>query len=253
MRYKIKLFLLRCLFLCTLVVSVLAFSVLVWDSSDTGSKVDLEYDYEDVQLKITVASGPRPPVFDAEELRSINSDFRAWLQIPETDISYPVVQGTDNSFYLKHSFSKEYSSFGCLFLDYRTTAADRSLVIHGHNMGLNRDEMFSSLVDFQDQAFAEEHTTIFYSDPEKPGEERYTLFAVLNQDIRDNSIFNYRQQQFVDDEEFQAFVSFLQERSIYSGNYTPTGDIIILSTCNNAYGENNRLLICAGREKNVNN
>lgn len=220
-------------------------------SDHSAQKAEEPYDYADMQMDITIAPFDplKPPVFDAQALYAENSDFRAWLQIPDTSISFPVVQGADNSFYLKHAFSKEYSAYGCLFLDYRTEPSDRNLVVHGHNMGLNRTEMFSTLVHYQDQEYAEEHDTIFYCDPEKEGEERYKVFAVLNLDIYNGDQFNYRQQAFEDDTTFNGFVSYLKDHSIYESAYVPNGEIIILSTCNRAYGDNNRLLICAGRDK----
>lgn len=248
MNQRLKLYILKTFLLAFLLIAVLSGGIMLRDHATNEDAPDAQYDYEDVQMKITVSSGPKPPEYDAQALLSVNPDFRAWLQIPDTTISLPVVQGTDNAYYLKHSFQKNKSGFGCLFLDYRTTTSDRSLVIHGHNMGINRDEMFSSLVNYQEQSFAATHQTIFYADPGKPGMEQYTLFAVLNHDIRIKDPFNYRQQQFEDDEMFQSFITFLKERSIYQTDYVPTGEIIILSTCNNAFGENNRLLICAGRD-----
>lgn len=239
-----------------LFVSVLAcclslFSLLQEQSTKPEESPGFQYDYADMQLDIQIApfDDLQPPVFDADALRAQNSDFRGWLQIPDTTISLPVVQGTDNSFYLKHSFSREYSGFGCLFLDHRTTKEDRSLVIHGHNMGLNRTEMFSSLVHYQDPEYAKAHDTIFYCDPERVGEERYTVFAVLNLDIHNSDGFAYRQQQFADDAAFQAFVSYLKDHSIYKSDVVPDGNLLILSTCNRAYGDSNRLLICAGKNK----
>ena len=209
-----------------------------------------EYDYEALQMQITVAPFDRlePPKYDAHALRQENPDFQGWLQIPDMAISLPVVQGTDNGYYLKHSFSRARSSFGCLFLEYDTQDTDRNLVIHGHNMGINREEMFSTLVNYQDQSFADAHKTIFYSDPDKPGKERYTLFAVLNLDIQNEDGFQYRQQTFSDDNAFQEYVAYLKKHSIYTSDYVPTGETIILSTCNRPFGDSNRLLICAGRD-----
>ncbi len=208
------------------------------------------YDYEALQMKITIAPFDqlKPPSYDAEALRRQNPDFKGWLQIPDMEISLPVVQGANNAYYLKHSFSKSYSSYGCLFLEHDTTDTDRNLVIHGHNMGMNREEMFSTLVNYQDQEFADVHKTIFYSDPDKPGKERYTLFAVLNLDIQNEDGFQYRQQAFTDEESFHEYVAYLKKNSIYESEYVPTGETIILSTCNRSFGESNRLLICAGRD-----
>lgn len=50
------------------------------------------------------------PVVDFAALESINSDCVAWIRIDGTEIDYPVVQGHDNSFYLKHLFGGEFGT-----------------------------------------------------------------------------------------------------------------------------------------------
>ncbi len=45
--------------------------------------------------------------FDYQALLDENADCIGWLKIAGTDISYPVVQGKDNEFYLYHDFQKE--------------------------------------------------------------------------------------------------------------------------------------------------
>ncbi|MGG7060127.1 hypothetical protein ACQPUY_15440 [Clostridium nigeriense] len=52
-----------------------------------------------------------------DELKELNSDYIAWLYIPNTNISYPIVKGTYNSFYLNHNFLKEESKAGSIFID----------------------------------------------------------------------------------------------------------------------------------------
>ena len=41
---------------------------------------------------------------DFAGLKAVNPDVIAWIQIPALDISYPVVQGKDNAYYLHHLF-----------------------------------------------------------------------------------------------------------------------------------------------------
>ena len=59
-----------------------------------------------------------------EEITSLqqeynNQDVVGTLEILNTDYKVPIVQGTDNSYYLKHLPNKEYSIMGSIFLDYR--------------------------------------------------------------------------------------------------------------------------------------
>lgn len=69
---------------------------------------------------------PAEPILFAEEktvlpelaeLYQQNSDLAGWIRIEDTDINYPVMHTPDNSdFYLKHRFEKEYSDYGCPYV-----------------------------------------------------------------------------------------------------------------------------------------
>lgn len=56
---------------------------------------------------------------DFNSLKKINPDAVAYLEVNGTNITYPVVKSTDNSYYLLHNFNKEYNSSGWIFADYR--------------------------------------------------------------------------------------------------------------------------------------
>ena len=114
--------------------------------------------YEDISHMISLpqkATEPQPPVInkpaeaetqpdeddtiwpevDFSVLREINPDIVAWIYIEGTKINYPIVQGGDNSYYLKHLFSGKWNGSGCIFLDFRNDAsfADRHSIIYGHH------------------------------------------------------------------------------------------------------------------------
>ena len=52
---------------------------------------------------------------DFQALRKINSDIIAWIRIPDTKIDYPIVQGKNNAYYLKHMFQKTEHAAGSIF------------------------------------------------------------------------------------------------------------------------------------------
>ena len=93
-------------------------------------------------------------------MKQINEDIVAWIRIPGV-LDYPVVQGTDNSYYLHHTFRREYNIAGSIFLDARNKAdfSDSKNIIYGHNM---RDgSMFHVLRKFQNLDFYQANREIW--------------------------------------------------------------------------------------------
>lgn len=73
---------------------------------------------------------------DFAGLKAVNPDVIAWIQIPALDISYPVVQGKDNAYYLHHLFSGESNINGSIFVDCHNQPdfTDQNTIVYGHNM-----------------------------------------------------------------------------------------------------------------------
>ena len=127
----------------------------------------------------TAASGASG--IDLAACKAQNSDFIAWLQIPGTKISYPVVQTDDAAYYLTHTFSRKEGVSGCLFSlgksDYRLPG--RNIAIYGHHMRRSRSQtMFQPLHGYKDADYLAKHPVIqldslYHSDT-------YAVFAALN-------------------------------------------------------------------------
>lgn len=105
---------------------------------------------------------------DWAALKAANPDTVAWIFIPGTSISYPVVQGTDNDYYLTHDFDGEagwLANYGAIFMDYRNKPdwSDACYFIYGHHM--NDGSMFAGIVGLVDQARFEECRTIYLLSP----------------------------------------------------------------------------------------
>ena len=73
---------------------------------------------------------------DFAGLKKVNPDVIAWIQISALDISYPVVQGEDNYYYLHHMFEGQENKNGSVFVDYHNQPdfTDSNTIVYGHNM-----------------------------------------------------------------------------------------------------------------------
>lgn len=95
-----------------------------------------------------------------KKLKRMNKDIVAWIKVPGTKVSYPIVQGKDNSTYLHRTFHKKYNPSGCIFLDYKCKKdfmSDNN-VIYGHHM---RDgSMFATFVKYKNRSFWKKHQKI---------------------------------------------------------------------------------------------
>ncbi len=78
------------------------------------------------------------PFYEADfsYLLSKNKDTVAFLHLNHSNIHYPVVQSSDNEYYLKHSFDGSENDAGWVFLDYRNhiDPLDENTIIYGHSM-----------------------------------------------------------------------------------------------------------------------
>lgn len=98
------------------------------------------------------------------ELYQQNNDLVGWICVEDTNINYPVMQTVDNpNYYLKRGFDREYSSYGCPYVqeDCDVLKPSDNLVIYGHHM--NNGSMFADLEKFKDKDFWQEHKTITFS------------------------------------------------------------------------------------------
>ena len=153
----------------------------------------------------------------------------------ENGDEYPVVKGTNNSFYLNHSFDKSNNSAGWIFADYRNKFdnTDKNIVIYGHNM---RDgSMFGSMLNILNAKWYEneENTNItLYTENEKCMYKVFSIYKIENEDY-------YIKTEFKNDNEFEDFIKTLKKRSIKDFNVDVSKDdnILTLSTCanNNKY------------------
>lgn len=179
-----------------------------------------------------------------KELLEKNADFIAWLNIPNTPIDYPVVMSSNSDYYLHHCFDGTKSKLGCLFSlpssDYATPS--RNIAIYGHHLS-NSHAMFSSLLDYKDKRYWEQHPIIVLDTIY--GKRTYQIFAVLNMHIYS---WDPSTAHFVSDTAFRHFVQYAQTKAMYETHVDVQEDahLLTLITCDRSYGGvSGRLIVMA--------
>ena len=169
---------------------------------------------------------------DFAALREINPDIVAWIYIEGTEINYPVVQGEDNDYYLKHLFNGEWNGSGCIFLDSRNDAsfADRHSIIYGHHR--KNGTMFTGLDKYKKQEFFDDHPVALLITPEKSDKvEFFAGYVAAPQDDAWEVGFT--------DAKFEVWLRKAVNRSCFSGEITPdvSDRILTLSTCSYEFAD----------------
>ena len=182
---------------------------------------------------------PELPEVDFDTLSSINSDIVGWLYCPDTAISYPVPQGEDNSYYLKHLFDGTRNSAGSLFLDSRCQGLEgKNSIIYGHYM--KNGTLFATLSEYQEQAYYEAHPELYLITPEETLTIRLFSAYIAGPDS------NAWQLEFSTQEEYGAWLEELLAQSCFTSEVIPqpTDQVVTLSTCN--YTFSGARFVCHG-------
>ena len=155
--------------------------------------------------------------------------------------------GSYSTNYLKRGFDREYSSYGCPYVqeDCDVLKPSDNLVIYGHHM--NNGSMFADLEKFKDEDFWQEHKTITFNTLTDRNE--YEILAVFKTVVYTDSPEAFKYYRFTDAksaEEFAAYVKKCKELSLYdTGVSAEYGDkLITLSTCEYSR-TNGRLVVVA--------
>ena len=198
------------------------------------------------ETKITDAVTKK--MLQLQELKKENSDIVAWLEIPDTKINYPVLQTTDNEYYLTHTYKKENSKDGSIFLDkdYDWDIPSSNLLIYGHNN--KNGNMFQDLLKYEDESYYKNHPTIQFTTVDE--DSTYEIIAVFKSRVYYKSEKNvFRYYYFINaenEEEYNYYVEESKKASLYdTGKTAEYGDqLLTLSTCEYSQ-EDGRFVIVA--------
>ncbi len=209
--------------------------------SSGASGVTIHYtDEEEIELKV---------LEEYETLYNKNRRLIGWLKIEDTNIDYPVLQTTDNIYYLDHNFEQEYDKNGSLFLDAACDIVHRNtnLIIYGHHM--RSGKMFGNLNKYSSESYYKEHPYIQFDTIYEKG--TYQVMYVFRSKIYNEDEIVFKYYQFFDAVSEKEFDSNMQEMAAISlydtGVRAGFGDeLLTLSTCDNSEADG-RFVVVAKR------
>ena len=176
----------------------------------------------------TTPKDNRNPIIVA--LKELNDETVGWLNVPGTNIDYPVVKAKDNAYYLRHNFKKEKDYNGWVFMNYLNSAEmlDKNTIIFAHNRYYS-NIMFGTLNKVGKKTWYQniKDNLITYSDINK--EMKWEVFAAYTVPVTDD----YLETNFSTDEDFNNFIKMIRSRSVISSDLEikNTDKILTLSTC----------------------
>ena len=177
---------------------------------------------------------------DFTELIKKNEDTVGWINVNNTNINYPVVQSTDNNYYLTHSYDKKENEAGWVFLDYRNNKdfTSKNNIIYAHSR-LDKT-MFGSLSKVLKQSWYKDKSNHIIRLSTPTEDSLWQIFSVYV--IKEETY--YITTSWPSDTEYLDFLNTIKERSKYNFNteLNTNDKILTLSTC---YSDTERTVVHA--------
>lgn len=176
-----------------------------------------------------------------EKLKEINNDTVGWLTVNNTKIDYPVVQSTDNDYYLYRDYYKNKNRHGWIYMDYRNNIEDLSdnTIIFGHNLA--NQKMFGTLRYVTNPSWYKKSSNQIITFNTTKANMKWQIISIYKIPVTND----YLVANFASSEDKLNFLDMITQRSIYNFNatYDENTKIITLSTCSN--GSKDRLVVHA--------
>ena len=182
-----------------------------------------------------------------KDLKKLNPDVKAWIQVPKTNIDYPVVQGQDDMEYINKNVYGEFELSGAIFLSClnKDDFSDPYNLVYGHNM--KNGGMFADVADFTNKEYFEMHQKgkLYLTDATR----KIRFFACMKVTAADAKIYHpdgYRKDNLKD------LLDYIQANAVQyrDVNVADENSLIALSTCSEAE-TNGRVVLIGKLEREV--
>ena len=180
-------------------------------------------------------------IINFKELKEINPETVGWVRVNNTNIDFPIVQHSDNTYYLKHNFYNEWNNSGWIFADSENSfeTLDKNTIIYGHNM--KNGEMFENLSYLLNDSWNFEKENLYFSFATEKKSYKAEIFSVYMKKATQLQIPS----EFEDNEEFQEYIEEIKNSSIHDFDIdiNKKDEIITLCTCGDT--SKNRIVVHA--------
>lgn len=174
---------------------------------------------------------------DLAGLKAKYPDVKGYIYAANTGISYAIVKGSDNSFYLDHGIDGSKNNNGAIFIETLCDAnfGSQNTIIYGHHMKSGR--MFAPLENYKNQSYYDAHPYMYiYTEGQN---YRIDLFAGCvvegDADIYATSV------------SADILANYVAKSTFKSKIGTPTGKIVTLSTCDYTSGYSDPRYVVLGQ------
>lgn len=185
-----------------------------------------------------------------KELQKENFDIVGWLEIEKTGINYPVLKTNNNDYYLTHTYKKENSKNGSIFLDkdYNFSIPSSNLLIYGHNN--KNGKMFEELLNYENEEYYKKHPNIRFTT--EKWDSTFEIIAVFKSRVYykdETNVFRYYY--FINaenEEEYNYYIEQCKKASLYNIDTSAKygNQLLTLSTCD--YSTANGRFVVVARE-----
>lgn len=209
-----------------------AYKIVVWaiENKKTAEVTNEIIKEADVKL-----SSEDALVVKFENINAKNDRTVGWIYIQNTNVNYPILQYTDNDYYLVHSFDESYNTAGWIFLDYRNhyDELDQNTIVFGH--GRKDGSMFGSLRNIFDDNWRSNKENLKVHFSTLTDSYKFEIFSAYNISDEDDYMTTYYTQSDIDKFKARSAYNFGVEVS-------ESDKILTLQTC---YNESKKLVIHA--------
>ena len=196
---------------------------------------------------------PDNPV-DFAALQEQYPDVVGWIQVPDTNINYAIMQSgadTAEDFYLTHNEEGEKKKYGSIYIQKYNHAdfSDPNTILYGHNMA--NGSMFANVHKFKKKDFFNSHEYLYVY---LPGHVlTYRIYSLFTHNPR-HLLWAY---DFESEAGIQRFIDKTLNpntsiKRVRDGvSPTPTDRLLTLSTCVDGSDDTDRLLLVAVLESDT--